>query len=93
MRAHFARQPTSALILLVLGGGVAAFGGAALAARLGRRGPWPGWVAAGVLLLASVANFILVPYHPAWVVAAGLALVIAGGWLGARCFALPPNSA
>lgn len=83
MRDYVARQPVSALILLLVGWAVAVFAGAAAAARFARRGTWPGWIVTALFLLATAANFVMVS-HPVWMVAAGIAMIIAAGWLGAR---------
>ncbi|WP_049805181.1 hypothetical protein [Stigmatella aurantiaca] len=83
MQAYLASQPSGALLAVLVGWAVAAFAGAALAARLGGRGPWPGWVVAGLFFLATVFNFLIFP-HPAWMVLAGIVLIIAAGWFGSR---------
>lgn len=86
MRAYMEALPVAALAAFVIGCGVAAFAGSAVAARFGGRGAWPGWVVAGVVLLSTIANFAMIP-HPLWVVIGGVLAVTAGGWLGARTFA------
>ena len=83
LRVFYASQPPGLLAVLLACWGLAVFMGAAVAACFARRGPWPGLVVAGLFLLGSAANFMLVP-HPAWMVAVGLLVVIAAGWFGAR---------
>lgn len=81
MRTYVARQPAEALIAIVAGWALAAFAGAALAVRLGRRGRGPGWVVTALFLIATASNFLLVP-HPGWMIIAAFVLILAAGWLG-----------
>lgn len=83
MATYVARQPDSVLAGLALGWAIAALAGAILAARLARRGRWPGWVVGVLVLAATIANFVLVP-HPGWMVALALFAIAAATWLGAR---------
>lgn len=83
MEAWMAGLPTQVFIVMLTTWTVAAFAAAAFAARFARRGAWPGWVAAGLFLCATAANLFLIP-HPAWMAIAGVVLVVAAGWLGAR---------
>lgn len=83
MEAYVAGLPTVVFVTMLATWTVAAFAAAAFAARFGRRGAWPGWVAAGLFLCATAANLIMIP-HPAWMAVAGVVLVVAAGWFGAR---------
>lgn len=83
MEAYVAGLPTVVFFAMLATWTVAAFAAGAFAARFGRRGAWPGWIAAALFLCATAANLILIP-HPTWMAAAGVALVVAAGWLGAR---------
>ncbi len=83
MRAYVAGQPAGVLIALLAAWALAAFAGSALAARLARRGEKPGWVVTGLFLLATAANFMMVP-HPMWMVVLGVVLILAAGWAGSR---------
>lgn len=83
MEAYMAGLPTAVFITMLATWTVAAFAAAAFAARFARRGAWPGWVAAGLFLCATAANLFLIP-HPAWMAIAGVVLVVAAGWFGAR---------
>lgn len=83
LRTYVARQPVGYLLAVLIGWAIAAFIGSAIAARFGGRGAWPGWVVASLFLLATIANFAMVP-HPVWMVVVGIALILAAGWLGAR---------
>lgn len=86
LRAYVAAQPVWLLVSMTVGWAIAAFAGSAVAARFGGRGAWPGWLVAALFLAATASNLLLIP-HPAWMVAVGITLVIAAGWLGTRIFA------
>lgn len=49
----------------------------------------PGWLAAGLIVLGVVATVAMIP-HPLWMIAAGIAAPLIGGWLAAR-FSPPRN--
>jgi hypothetical protein len=83
MRAYVASQPVGVLIAVLAGWALAAFAGSALAAHLARRGERPGWIVTALFLLATAANFLMVP-HPMWMVVAGVVLILAAGWAGSR---------
>lgn len=83
MREYVAGQPVGILAALVAGWMVAAFSGAAIAARFGGRGEAAGWAVTFLFLLATAANFVLVE-HPIWMVAAAIVGITAAGWLGSR---------
>ncbi len=83
MEAYMAGLPTAVFITMLATWTVAAFAAAAFAARFARRGAWPGWVAAGLFLCATAANLFLIP-HPTWMAIAGVVLVVAAGWFGAK---------
>lgn len=83
MGAYVASQPPAALFAILLGWTIAAFVGAFVAARFAERGPWPGWIVGGLFLLATAANFVLIP-HPAWMVIAGVLLILIAAWAGSR---------
>lgn len=82
MRLYVASHPPGVLAALLVGWAVAAFAGSAIAARFAERGQWPGWVVTGLFFLATTSNFLMVP-HPTWMVAAGILMILAAGWLGA----------
>jgi hypothetical protein len=83
MRAYVVAQPAWVLTSLLVAWALAAFVGSAVAARLARGGELPGWIVTGLYLLATAANFIMVP-HPVWMVVFGLVLIAAAGWAGSR---------
>jgi hypothetical protein len=86
MAAYMATMPASAFLLVLSSYVIGTFGGAWLSAWLARRAPWlHGMIVALLLLLASVANLIMIPAHPLWFVIANLLLVPAAGWLGVKC--------
>jgi len=83
MQTYVAGLPTVVFIAMLATWTAAALAGAAFAARFARRGVWPGWVAAALFLCATAANLFLIP-HPVWMAVAGVVLVVAAGWFGAR---------
>lgn len=83
MEAYVAGLPTIVFIAMLATWTIAAFAAAAFAARFARRGAWPGWVAGGLFLCATAANLLMIP-HPAWMAIAGVVLVVAAAWFGAR---------
>ncbi|MCS6625009.1 hypothetical protein N0B44_19010 [Roseibacterium beibuensis] len=83
IEAYMAGLPTTVFAVMLAGWTIAAFAAAFVAARFGRKGAWPGWVAAGVFLCATGANLLMIP-HPVWMSVAGVVLVVVGGWIGAR---------
>lgn len=75
--------PLTALLVVLLGWTVAIFAGTFTAARLARKGEWPGWIVLALFLAATGANFFMIA-HPVWFVAASVAAILLAGWLGAR---------
>ncbi len=82
IRIYLETAPVSALLSLILVWAIAAAVGAFVAARIARRA-WAGWIVSGVLLAATLSNFILIP-HPWWMLAAAIVLVPLAGWQAAR---------
>jgi hypothetical protein len=77
-------MPSAALLLMVAGWGLAAGVGAFVAVRLSaERRTGIGFIVAGILLLATIANLAMLP-HPRWMWVAALVVVPLLGWLGAR---------
>ena len=74
--------PTATLLVPVLGWFLAALAGSWLAARIARKHV-AGYVVGGVVLAATIANFVMIT-HPVGIVVAGVAAVLAGTWLGSR---------
>jgi hypothetical protein len=81
--AFLRTAPISAFIAVLVGWTVAAFAGAWIAAAIGRRGAWPGWIVTGLYLAATCANFAMIS-HPVWFMAVAVLLILAAGYLGAR---------
>jgi hypothetical protein len=76
--------PATALILVVLGWAVGALGGGFLAGRLVQRAQvGHALLVALVVLGVAIWTMVTIP-HPAWMWAASVLLVPAGGWLGGR---------
>lgn len=77
-------MPIGAMLMLVTGWALAAGIGAFVAVRLSEGRPaGVGLIVAGVILLATVANLVMLP-HPVWMWPAALLLVPLFGWVGAR---------
>jgi len=71
------------LAAIIAGWAIATFVGSAVATRFAGQGERPGWIVAGLFLLATAANFAMVP-HPIWMVLSAVAVIVAAGWLGAK---------
>ena len=82
MKAFMANVPLKMKIGLAVTYAVATFLGAA-AATLIARGRWAGWVIVVLMLMATVANFVMLP-HPIWLIALCLVAIAGAGWVGAR---------
>lgn len=81
--ARYLREaPLAAKLALVFGWFLGALAGGWTAVRVGGRA-WLAWVVAGVIVIGGVMNFAMIP-HPAWMVAAGVVLPLAAGWLAGR---------
>ena len=90
MRDYVARQPPALLGGIVLGWSLAAFSGAAVAARVAGRRQGAGWSVTLLVLLATAANFVLVE-HPVWMAATAILAIPAAGALATRLAAPRPN--
>jgi len=90
IEAYMTGLPVMVFVIMLAGWTLAAFAGALLAARFGRRGAWPGWVVGGLFFCATAANLLMIP-HPVWMTAAGIMLVIGAAWAGARLGAGSPT--
>lgn len=78
MKTFMASVPLGMKIGLAAVYAVATFFGAVVAASVAK-GRWAGWVVTTVMLMATVANFVMLP-HPVWLVALCLVgIVLAGG--------------
>lgn len=70
VREFLAGAPLAALIGLPLIWTIAAGAGGFMGGYVSQR-VWPGWVAGGLLYVATILNLMLIP-HPWWMWAAGL---------------------
>lgn len=84
MGTHLAHAPLPALLLVLAGWTVGAFGGGLVAARISRRHPLGAALAIGALVVAGVFAVTSMFVHPSWLTIAGLALPLPASWLGAR---------
>ena len=90
LRDYAMRQPPAALVGIVAGWTLAVLVGAAAACRIARGSPAAGWAVTGLFLLATAANFLMIP-HPAWMVVLAIVLILAGGVAAVRWFAGSPQ--
>ena len=77
-----ASLPAGAFAMVLLGWLLGSLAGALVALRIARR-PAAAWAVAVVFILATTANFFMIP-HPAWMIAAGLLIPLASAWLALR---------
>lgn len=82
--------PLLTLLFPIFGWFLGALIGGFLAIKVSDR-PWTAWAIAGVVLVATVFNFVLMHY-PTWVMVAGLIMPILGGWLAQRICAMASSS-
>ena len=83
MTAMMSRLPRAALLIVLLGWGLATMAGAWIAARVAGRRQGPAWTVGVVLLAAAVFNMLELP-HPLWFWIAGVAVFLPAAWLGGR---------
>lgn len=82
MQRLMSDAPMGAKIGLIVVYFVAAFGAAWAASKVSAK-RLAGGVVTGLMLALTIANYVMLP-HPVWLIVASLALITAGGWLGAR---------
>jgi len=86
---YLATLPIGAFLLILASSAVAAFAGTMVASRIGTIRPfYCAVVIGGIVLAATVANFIAIP-HPLWLSVATLLGIVASAWLAMR---LAPES-
>ena len=84
LRTAMESMPLGALVAVLLAWGVGTFAGSWLAARIaGRAGMVHGMVVGVLMLVAGVANMLMIP-HPLWFWGAGVAVFPLTAWLGGR---------
>lgn len=74
--------PTGALIMVLVGWLLGSFAGAWTANRIART-TIAGWIVAGLFVLLTAYNFTIIP-HPAWMMAAGIAIPLAAAATASR---------
>lgn len=83
-KAHIAKLPADAYVIAAAGWGLAVFAGSWVATRLGPgRNPAHGNVVGSILLIAAVANMLMLPY-PSWFWGLNLVTFTAADLLGAK---------
>ena len=82
MRAYVAGLPFGALFFVVLAWGIGSFGGTLAAVKIGTANPVIyACVVGGFVLAGTTFSLATIP-HPLWVGIVGVALIVAGAWLG-----------
>lgn len=89
LNAALRTVPAAAFAFAVTCWALATAAGAFVAARAsaGRRA-WAGWIVAGIITAASLANVAML-WHPAWMWPAAIIMVPGAGWLAARAGSTP----
>ena len=82
LKQMVASASTAAKAWVVFGWFVAVVAGGWVARRLSRKA-WAGWVVAGFIVLACIANIVMIP-HPLWMQIASIAAPLLGGWVVTR---------
>jgi hypothetical protein len=83
LAAHIASAPPQAMLLVVAGWMVAAFGAGWLAARIARHRTAAALVIGVLVVLGVIGNNLLIP-HPLWMTIVGIAMPLPLAWLAAR---------
>lgn len=85
MRRMLAELPAAAFVVILFAWAVGALVGGFVAAKLAPAGKLGhGLVVGSLQLLAGVATVLMIPGHPPWFVAIGVALFLPLAWLGGR---------
>lgn len=74
--------PVGALLMVLVGWLLGSLAGAWTANRIARTS-MAGWIVAALFILLTAYNFTIIP-HPAWMMAAGLAIPLASAWIASR---------
>jgi hypothetical protein len=78
-------MPLGGFLMLLLGYAAGTLGGAWLAAKLaGRARVRHGLVVGLFFLLASVANLVMIPFHPVWFIVVNLLLIMPAAYAGGK---------
>jgi len=86
IKAMIGVMPVGALVAVLVAWGLGTYVAAAVALLIAQRRRIAGWIAAGVLVLASAATLVMIP-HPLWFVIAAAALAALAVWLADRLYA------
>lgn len=76
------RLAPGALAMVVIGWFLGSLAGALIANRIARQAR-AGWIVALLFIALTAFNFTVIP-HPAWMIAAGIALPLLAAWIAAR---------
>ena len=84
MRAYIDTLPLGAMLFVAAAWFIGTLGGTVLACKLGDAKPLIyALVVGGLILVATVANLIMIP-HPVWFSVLGIVGIVAAAWLGMR---------
>ena len=82
-RAAISRLHPGALVAVLVGWALGVFAGGWTAAFIARRGAWPAWAVAAVLLALAIWTMLMIP-HPWWMWAGAILLTVSAGWLAGK---------
>lgn len=84
LKVSMAHAPVGALVMVLIAWAAATISGAWLAAKLaGRAQPTHGLIVGVILLIAGIANMLMLP-HPLWMWVAGILMFLVGGYVGGK---------
>ena len=84
VRAYIAALPLGAFLFVGGAWFIAALGGTFAACKIGRAKPKTyALVVGGFILIATVANLLMIP-HPLWLSITGIAGIVIAAWLGQK---------
>lgn len=91
LEAALAKAPLSAMLTLIAGYFVSAFGGGFIARKIAQDNAlWPSLTVGVLLLLGTIGNYMMIS-HPLIMVILGVLAPVPGAWLGARVAAPRPR--
>ncbi len=82
MKTLIASLPAGAIVMVLLGWFLGALAGAVTAKAIAKR-DLAAWIVGCLFIALTASNFIYIP-HPAWMMAAGVALPLLAAWIATR---------
>lgn len=84
MKAHVQTLPTGAFIFVLAAWTIAAFVGGLVAGKIAKSNEVLfAWIVGGVLLIASIANLVMIP-HPVWFSVTGIVLILVATFMAGK---------